>query len=239
MCLTLKIKLRNLRWVPNSIATQLPSAHGAGLTHCPIGHLWRAVSQGGSAVLAALSKKKSAQTFVALSVRREQSKRGSWGGALQGNGKYSKLPYITAISTPKERAEPCSRQAHYPTLQRGLVLNIWKRIEWRYSTGSIPQGTHLPRMPDLCHLSGHTSVNTPSSLGQEDSRLQGPLPPPISAHLSTCVDAEQTQQRDIADTEKHSFLCRQTPSLLPRVHFSAHPLCDWLISGKSFQIHKP
>lgn len=105
MCFTPKIKLRNLRTVPNSIATRFPSAHGAGLKHCPIQHLWRSVSQGGSAVLAALSKEK-AQNF--LSDRREQSKRGNWGGTLRGNGKYSKLPYITAISTPK------SGQSHVP-----------------------------------------------------------------------------------------------------------------------------
>lgn len=85
MCLTPKIKLRNLRWVPNCIATQLPSAHGAGLTHCPIGHLWRAVSQGGSAVLAALSKEKVSTDICGTQCqeRTRQERKLGWNTARQ------------------------------------------------------------------------------------------------------------------------------------------------------------
>lgn len=190
MCFTPKIKLRNLRWVPNSIATQLPSAHGAGLTHCPIGHLWRAVSQGSSAVLTALSKEKVAQTFVALSVRREQERKLGWNTARQRE--------ILKVALYHCHLHTKELQSHVDTLAhtaKRLHAKLMERNERRDGTGSIPQGNHLPRMPNLRHLSGHTSVNPPAPWGSRPVGCRGCLPPPISAHLSTCVDADQGHSR--------------------------------------------
>lgn len=191
MCFTPKIKLRNLRWVPNSIATRFPSAHGVGLKHCPIQHLWRAVSQGGSAVLAALSKEKVSTDICSTQCREraKQERKPGWNTA--GQWEVFEVTLYHCHFHPKEWVEPRCRRAHYPTLQRGFMLNIWKRNERRGGTGSIPQGTHLPRMPNLCRPL-RTHLCSPHSFpGRRSAGCRGPLPSPISAHLSTCVDAEQ------------------------------------------------
>lgn len=182
MCFTPKIKLRNLRWVPNTIATRFPSAHGAGLKYCPIQHLWRAVSQGGSAVLAALSKEKVSTDICSIQYqeRTKQERKPGWNTA--GQWEMFKTTLYHCHFHPKEWTEPCSRQARYPTLQRRFMLNIWNRKEWRDGTGSIHQSTHLPRMPKLCHPLWTHLCSPPSSPGQEASRLQGNS---ATSHLRT------------------------------------------------------
>lgn len=165
-------------------------------------------------MLTALSKDK--VSTIALSVRREQSKRGNQGGTLQAKGKYSEFPSISAISTPK------SGQSHVPdTLQRGSMLDIWNRSEGRDSTGSIPQGTHLPRMPNLCHPVWTHLCPSPAPWGRRPAGCRAPLPPPISARLCRCVDAEQghirqrrkqlSLQTNPSPPTQSSFQCSSPP----------------------------
>lgn len=53
-----KIKLGNLRWVPGSVATRLPSAQGVELHSASVESCESGWSQGGSPVPSALSKEK-------------------------------------------------------------------------------------------------------------------------------------------------------------------------------------
>lgn len=113
VCFVFKIKLRDLRWVPNSIATQLPSTHSYGQ------HLQRAVSQGSSPVLSVLGKEKDS-TRISNTQHHERTKQ-----QRKAGWSWSRLPGMPRLCRPLQPhlASPAAPSGRRPAGCRGPPMS--------------------------------------------------------------------------------------------------------------------